>query len=108
MFLEISQNSQEETCATISFLIKLQVEACNYIKKETLAKVFSRKFCEVFKNTFFHRVPPVAASEFVYFHHIFLADLFLTFSDTGISNYEYSNTPYANFLDGDRLVASLK
>ena len=32
-FLEISQNSQENTCARVSFLIKL-------IKKETLAKVF--------------------------------------------------------------------
>ena len=30
-------------------------------KKETLAKVFSCEFCEVSKNTFFHRTPPVAA-----------------------------------------------
>ena len=27
--------------------------AYNFIKKETLAPVFSRKFCEVSKNTFF-------------------------------------------------------
>ena len=25
---------------------------CNFIKKETLAHVFSREFCEIFKNTF--------------------------------------------------------
>ena len=31
MLLEISQNSQENTCARVSFLIKLQ--ACNFIKK---------------------------------------------------------------------------
>ena len=37
VFLEISQNSQEDTCAIVSFLIKLQAEACNFIKKETLA-----------------------------------------------------------------------
>ena len=39
MFLEISQNSQENTC--------------NVIKKDTLAQVFSCKFCEISKNTFF-------------------------------------------------------
>ena len=30
-----------------------QPEACNFIKKETLTKVFSCEFCEIFKNTFF-------------------------------------------------------
>ena len=28
-------------------------QACNYIKREALAKVFSCEFCEIFKNTFF-------------------------------------------------------
>ena len=27
-------------------------QACNFVKKETLAQVFSRKFCEISKNTF--------------------------------------------------------
>ena len=31
-------------------------------KKETLAQVFSYEFCEISKNTFSHRTPPVAAS----------------------------------------------
>ena len=35
------------------FLIKLQVEACNFIKKEALAQVFFCEFCEISKNTFF-------------------------------------------------------
>ena len=35
--IEISQNSQENTCARASFLIILQASACNFIKKETLA-----------------------------------------------------------------------
>ena len=30
-----------------------QPEACNFIKKETLAQVFSCGFCEISKNTFF-------------------------------------------------------
>ena len=33
----------------------------NFIKKETLAQMFSCKFCEISKNTFFYRTP-VAAS----------------------------------------------
>ena len=41
VFLEISRNSQENTCVRVSFLIK------------TLAQVFSCEFCEISKNTFF-------------------------------------------------------
>ena len=33
--------------------VKLQAQACNFIKKETLAQVFSCEFCESFQNTFF-------------------------------------------------------
>ena len=46
MFLEISQNSQENTCSRVFFLI-------NFIKKETLAQVISCGFCEIYKNIFF-------------------------------------------------------
>ena len=49
VFFEILQNSQENTSTTVSFLIKLQA----FIKKETLAQVFSCEFCESSKNTFF-------------------------------------------------------
>ena len=55
VFLEISQNSQENTCAKASFLK-------NFIKQETLEHVFSCEFCEISKNTFLHRTPLVAAS----------------------------------------------
>ena len=44
---------QENTCERVSFLIKLQVLACIFIKKETLVQVLSCEFCEIFKNTFF-------------------------------------------------------
>ena len=58
VFLEISQISQENTCARVSFLIKLQSWACNFIKKESLAQVLSCEFCEISKNTFYteHRL----------------------------------------------------
>ena len=50
MFLEISQNSQENTCARVSF------------KKDTSAQVFPCEFCAISGNTFFHRTPLVTAS----------------------------------------------
>ena len=46
VFLQISQNSQENTCARVSFLIKFQK------KKETLAQIFSCEFCEISKSIF--------------------------------------------------------
>ena len=52
VFLEILQNSQENTCARVSFLIKLQA-----IKIETLAQMLSCKLSGIFKNTFFYRTP---------------------------------------------------
>ena len=52
VFLEILQHSQENTCVRASFLITLQAWACNFIKKETLAQVFSCGFCEIPKNSF--------------------------------------------------------
>ena len=47
VFLEISQISQQNICASVSFLIKLQTSACNFIKKVTLAQVLSCEFYEV-------------------------------------------------------------
>ena len=45
VFSEILPNSQEKTCARVSFL-----------------QVFSRNFCEISKNSLLYRTPPVAAS----------------------------------------------
>ena len=64
VFLEILQNLQENNFARVSFLIKLQASACNFIKKKPLAQVFSREFYEISKNTFSYRTPLVAASVF--------------------------------------------
>ena len=48
VFLEISQNSQENTSARVS-----EASSCNFIKKETKTQVFSCEFCEISKNIFF-------------------------------------------------------
>ena len=70
VFLEISQNSQENTCARVSFLIKLQNKpATLFLKKETLAQEFSYEFCEISKNTFFtERLCTTASDHFC--HHV--------------------------------------
>ena len=52
MFLKISQNSWENTCARVSFLNKVF-----FIKKETVTQLFSCEFCEISKNTFTHGTP---------------------------------------------------
>ena len=38
-------------------------EACSFIEKDSLAQMFFCEFCEISKNTFFYRTPPVTASE---------------------------------------------
>ena len=57
VFLEISQNSQENTCARVSFLIKFQL----YWKRDSSTGVFLPILLS-FKNTFFYRTPLVVAS----------------------------------------------
>ena len=50
VFLEISQNPQENTCVSLFFK---KVAGVKFNKKETLAQVFSCEFCEISKNTHF-------------------------------------------------------
>ena len=49
VFSEILQNSQENTGARASFFFS---RACNFLKKENLAQVFSCEYFKVSKNTF--------------------------------------------------------
>ena len=44
---------QGNTCARVSFSIKLQAKAWYFIKKEAPTQMFSCEFCETSKNTFF-------------------------------------------------------
>ena len=57
LFLEISQNSQENTCARVSGL-----RPATLLKMGLLMRVFSCEFCEISKNTFLHKTPLMAAS----------------------------------------------
>ena len=49
---------QKQTCS----IQKGVAEACNFIKKQTLAQAFSYEFCEIFKNTYFFITPPLVVS----------------------------------------------
>ena len=58
MFLETSQNSQENTCVRVSLLMKLQASGLKlYLKRDSGTGVFFW----ILRN--FYRTPPVAASE---------------------------------------------
>ena len=62
LLLEISQKFVEKHLCQSIFFNKVADAACNFIKKETLAQVFSCQFCEISKNSFFYRTPLMAAS----------------------------------------------
>ena len=46
----------------LSFFFNKVAGPSNFMKKETLAQVFSSEFCEISKNSFCYRTSPVAAS----------------------------------------------
>ena len=52
LLLKIWQSSQENTCAGVSFFLKLQATTWNFIKKEILTQVIPMQLCKKFKNTF--------------------------------------------------------
>ena len=43
--------------------MELQSQACSFVKKDTLAQLFSCEFCKIFKNSFFTEHLPETASE---------------------------------------------
>ena len=51
------QRCSMKTSASFFFNKVAGLRPWNFIKKETLAQVFSCEFCEVSKNTFFYRTP---------------------------------------------------
>ena len=42
---------------------KMRLRPATLCKKETLTQVFFREFCEISKNIFSYRTPPVTASQ---------------------------------------------
>ena len=63
-FSEKFRKIHEKTPVLESLFNKVSgLKACKFIKKETMAQMFFCEIYEIFKNTFFHRIPSVATSE---------------------------------------------
>ena len=59
----LEKKFQINSSNTLLYVIYIhQKQACNFIKEETLAQVFSCEFCEISNNIFPYRTPLVAAS----------------------------------------------
>ena len=86
-------------------------EACNFIKKATLAQVFPCQFCEISKNTFSYWPPPVAAllncgynfSKTFCFIKVFIFSI-STLKETKIYWLIYSNRKNVNKNRGHRFL----
>ena len=80
VFLEISQNLQESSCARVSFLIKLTL-----LKKRPWHRHFPVNFAKFLRTPFFDRASPVVASEksfpskitaiFIIFHVVYFGEI---------------------------------
>ena len=53
VFLKISQNSQENTCPRVSFLLKLQAPPATLLKKRIWSRCFPVNFAKFLRTTFF-------------------------------------------------------
>ena len=56
VLFKISQNLQENTCARVSFLIKLQASSCNFIKKRLWHRSFPVNFANFLKTSFLQNI----------------------------------------------------
>ena len=75
MLLEISQNSQENTCARVFFNHAAGLRSATLL--ETQAQVFSCIFCEISKNTFFREHLLATASKFIFSIEIYLKEFLI-------------------------------
>ena len=64
VFKNFTKFTWKHMCQSLYFnkAAGLRSEACNVIKKMTLAQAFSCQFCEISKNRFSNRTTPVAVS----------------------------------------------
>ena len=82
------------------FSIQLShAEACNFIKRESLTKVFSCEFYERLRAPFFHRIPPVAASAAMKNYYKIsstICNVFLCIFGNFQNNYFYNGCTHKN------------
>ena len=78
VLLKISQNSQENTCTRVSFLIKLHTPGLQLYWKETLVQVFWCEFCEISRNTLFAEHLWTTASVTTKYNRIIIRNFHIT------------------------------
>ena len=49
-----------------------------FYKKETPTQVFRCGYCDIFKNSFFYRTPPVAASDYLIIYNQYILDTYIS------------------------------
>ena len=65
VFLEISQNSEENTCASLCFNKVAGLRPATLLKQRLWRRCFPVNFAKFLRKFFVHRTPPVAASEHI-------------------------------------------
>ena len=62
VFRNFAKFTVTHLCHSLFFNKVADLRPATLLKKKALAQMFSCEFCEIFKNTFSYRTPPVAAS----------------------------------------------
>ena len=81
VFLKILQNSQESTCARVSFLTNCRSQPATLLKKMLWHRCFSCEFCEMSKNAYF-----TEKIRWLLLKHLFYKTASLTLRIIGIQN----------------------
>ena len=84
-------------CKSLFFdkVVGLWGETCNFIKKETLAQVFSCEFCEISKNTFFtEHLRMTASASVLTTKSVFLFVYLVKFDCNNKRHFLTTNNPY--------------
>ena len=75
-------------CRSLFFSKFSDLKYVTLLKKKLRHRCFPVNFCEIFKNTFFDRTPPVAASESLLYYHtnVYLVNLGLHYVNLRAGN----------------------
>ena len=80
MLWEISQNSQENTCVRVSFLTKLQISACNFIKKSLQHRCFPVNLAKFLRAPFLQNTSGQLLFDLNTYIRLMLKDIYFFFN----------------------------
>ena len=101
MFLEISKNSQENICTSVSFLMKLQADwlrlrltafaDCRLVMQKQSPEVFCKKRCSQKFLNFHRKIPVLESPEGLLFHRLFLVSIYVQYFFDAVTNQSSKN-----------------